>query len=304
MNDKSDKFYNNSIQAINKLIKHWQNYKKIDLYSFAKEYEELIECQESDVLRAYLGLNSPYVVRKEFTNHKKVFNIGYASLSITEKQKIKKFLLNIPVDPKSFTNVSSFRASHNALKNVRTNMAKVISKDSNTYAVTSDCNTVTSSQQGENSSAPIEEENAMESLDGLMFILQDALPEKEENIIRSSVLKSVELVKNNDVMPAFGASQYIVKSYSRPNGLPHLVLCCHNGLIKCDSNCPRYNSEGFCGHTIAVALKNKIVQNFASALRWHHRRSKAMRLAAKYQFVSENLLLEVMKNFQPQQSGI
>ena len=107
----------------------------------------------------------------------------------------------------------------------------------------------------------------MDSLDGLiMFILQDAQPEKEENIIRSSVLKSVELVKNNDVMPAFGASQYIVKSYSRPNGLPHLVLCCENGLIKCDSNCPRYNSEEFCGHTIAVALENKTVQSFASVL--------------------------------------
>ena len=115
------------------------------------------------------------------------------------------------------------------------------------------------------SSASIEEKNAMDSLDGLiMFILQDALPEKEENIIRSSVLKSVELVKNNDMMPAFGASQYIVKSYYRPNGLPHLVLCCENGLIKCDSNFSRYSSEGFCGHTIPVALKNKIVQSFAS----------------------------------------
>ena len=98
--------------------------------------------------------------------------------------------------------------------------------------------------------------NAAESLDGLMFILQDALPEKEENI-RSSVLKSVELVINNDVMPAFTASQYIVKSYSRPNGLLHLVSCSENGLIKCDSNCPKYNSEGFCGHTIAVALKTR-----------------------------------------------
>ena len=120
-------------------------------------------------------------------------------MSINEKQKIKKLLLNIPVDLKSFTNVSSVRASHNALKNVRTNMAKVISQDSNRYAVTSACNTVVSSQQGQNSNASIEVENAMENLDGLMFILQDALPEKEENI-RSSVLKSVELFRNNDVM--------------------------------------------------------------------------------------------------------
>ena len=142
-----------------------------------------------------------------------MFNIEYALLSINEKQKIKKFLLNIPVDLKGHTNVSSFRASNNALKIVRTNTAKVISQDSKRYAVTSECNTAVSSQQGKNFSASIEDENAMESLDGLMFILQDAPPEKEENI-RSSVLQSVELVKNNDVMPAFTASQYFVKSYS------------------------------------------------------------------------------------------
>ena len=36
--------------------------------------------------------------------------------------------------------------------------------------------------------------------------------------------------------------------------------------VKCDSNCPRYNSEGFCKHTIVVALKNKTIESFASAL--------------------------------------
>ena len=244
-------------------------------------------------------INDTYLVRKEFTNHKKVFNIEYASLSINEKQKIKKLLLNIPVDLKSFTNVSSFRASHNALKNVRTNMAKVISQDSKRYAVTSECNTVVSSQQGKNFSASIEDENAMESLDGLMFILQDAPPEKE--------------VKNNDVMPAFTASQYFVKSYSWPNGLPHLVSCCENGLIKCDSNCPRYNSEEFCGHTIAVALKNKTVQSFASALSKCNEKTTTSVASQK---IKSNVVgrkvpvrirkppLEVLKNFQPQQSGI
>ena len=75
-----------------------------------------------------------------------MFNIEYASLSINEKQEIKKFLLNIPVDLKSLTNVSSFRASQNALKNVRTNTAKVISQDSNRYVVISECNTVVFSQ--------------------------------------------------------------------------------------------------------------------------------------------------------------
>ena len=36
LNDDQDKFYNNSIDSMNKLLKHWQNYKKIDFYAFAK----------------------------------------------------------------------------------------------------------------------------------------------------------------------------------------------------------------------------------------------------------------------------
>ena len=55
------------------------------------------------------------------------------------------------------------------------------------------------------------------------------------------------------------ASQYFVKPYSRPNGLPTLVSCSENGLSKCDSNCHMYNSEGFCGNT--VALKNKTIES-------------------------------------------
>ena len=66
LNDDHDKFYNNSIESMNKLLKHWHSYKKIDLYAFAKEYEELSPCQESDILKAYLGLRGAYEVRKEF----------------------------------------------------------------------------------------------------------------------------------------------------------------------------------------------------------------------------------------------
>ena len=68
-----------------------------------------------------------------------------------------------------------------------------------------------SPQQGEGSSASIQGNNTVGSPDGLRFILQDTLPQKEENIICSLVLKSFELIKIN-VMPAFVASQYVVKS--------------------------------------------------------------------------------------------
>ena len=49
VSDIEDKFYNNSTESVNILIKHWQSYKAIDLFSFAKEYEKLIECQMSCV---------------------------------------------------------------------------------------------------------------------------------------------------------------------------------------------------------------------------------------------------------------
>ena len=63
LSEDNDNIYNNSVEAINKLIKHWQSFKKIDLAAFSKEYEELVQCQESDVLKAYFGLSNRYVVR-------------------------------------------------------------------------------------------------------------------------------------------------------------------------------------------------------------------------------------------------
>ena len=80
---------------MNKLIKDCQNYKRIDLFSFAKECEELIECQETNVLPTFLGLSSPYLVPEKFRKHKK----EYAPLPQNEKTRIRKFLLDVPVDP-------------------------------------------------------------------------------------------------------------------------------------------------------------------------------------------------------------
>ena len=78
-----DKFYNNNHKSINKLIKHWQNFKKMDLHEFIKQYEDLIESQESDIQRAFLGLNSPYVVRDEPQLMVRNFNTEHTSLKTT-----------------------------------------------------------------------------------------------------------------------------------------------------------------------------------------------------------------------------
>ena len=63
----SDRLYNNKIEGINKLIKQWQEYRKADLFTFAKEYEELVRCQESDIQRVFLALDSPYVVKERYS---------------------------------------------------------------------------------------------------------------------------------------------------------------------------------------------------------------------------------------------
>ena len=100
-------------------------------------------------------------------------------------------------------------------------------------------------------------------MEDVFFSFQESLAEKSEGIILSSALKSFELIKNDDVMPGFSISQYLVKCYSRPNGLPHLVSHDENNLIKCDANCPRYNLEELCGLCIAVALKLKCLKSIA-----------------------------------------
>ena len=57
-----------------------------------------------------------------------------------------------------------------------------------------------------------------------------------------------------------------MKSYSRPNGFPHNIKIDEKGLIKCDSNCPRYNADGFCSHAIAVSLQTKSLKKYSCVL--------------------------------------
>ena len=78
-----------------------------------------------------------------------------------------------------------------------------------------------------------ETENTKEGSEDAVFIFQESLPEKDESIICSSVLKCFELIKNDDViMPGFGISPYLEKSYFRPNSLPNLVSHVKNNLKK------------------------------------------------------------------------
>ena len=57
-----------------------------------------------------------------------------------------------------------------------------------------------------------------------------------------------------------------MKSHFRPNDFLHNINIDEKGLIKCDSNCPRYNADGFCSHAIAVSLQTKSLKKYACVL--------------------------------------
>ena len=72
-----------------------------------------------------------------------------------------------------------------------------------------------------------------------------------------------------------------MKSYSRPNDFPHNIKIDEKRLIKCDSNCPRYNADGFCSHVIAVSLQTKSLKKYARVLLKCEERNAAVIVSQK-----------------------
>ena len=119
------------------------------------------------------------------------------------------------------------------------------------------------------SSEPVLNDNQTEyssyDLDALVFLFSEALPGKPEEIIRPSITKANRLNYENAIKVGFSEDQYLVRSYSKPNQPPHIVLTTDSGLIKCDANCIKYQSEGFCSHCIAVAIKCNSIRSYVIA---------------------------------------
>ena len=64
MTHQTESFSINTSESINKLIKDWQERKKLDCVRFAEEFEDLILQQESDILRKFLGYLVPILLEK------------------------------------------------------------------------------------------------------------------------------------------------------------------------------------------------------------------------------------------------
>ena len=96
------------MESINKLLKHWQNYKKLDYYKFVQDYEEWLEEQEKNVPRAFLDLDSPFEVRSDFYHHKLNCNVQFAILEPSKKEDVKNNPPNVLVDKDSYANVIGY----------------------------------------------------------------------------------------------------------------------------------------------------------------------------------------------------
>ena len=76
-----------------KLIKDWQERKKVDCVSPAAEkFEDLVWQQESDILRTFLGVSSPYVIRNEYLHLAIKLNTEFSNSrkkGISKKKKIE-----------------------------------------------------------------------------------------------------------------------------------------------------------------------------------------------------------------------
>ena len=57
-----------------------------------------------------------------------------------------------------------------------------------------------------------------------------------------------------------GSKKHLAKSKSNPNQLHHIKLN-KNGSFACNTNCTKFKSYAICSHTIAVAKKEKNLEN-------------------------------------------
>ena len=96
--DIQDLLTTNSTEPINSGLKSSENSKN-DPYSFTNSYEKLLDNQNSNISRAFLGLESHYVVREEFKSHWIEFTV-FSQLTCDENEKLKNKLCNVIVDKK------------------------------------------------------------------------------------------------------------------------------------------------------------------------------------------------------------
>ena len=117
-------------ESINSVLKSWENSKNKP-YSFTNSYERLLDNQNKNILGAFWGLESHFVVREEFESHCMEFTV-FSQLTCDEKEKLKNKLCTVIVDKKRYEQVIHFKNENVAIKNMRKNIdSNFCSRDKN-----------------------------------------------------------------------------------------------------------------------------------------------------------------------------
>ena len=286
LHDKGDFFYNNSSESVNSLIKYWQEFEQVDMARFAEKYEEMLESQEFDIIKAFLNLPSSYTVRPEFS-HLKMDFADYSQLNQEEKSDLKKRILNPLVDETRYKEVMSFKPGLFSISRARENLQSRLRATGATASNAPHCrvnvcesrepvsdatHSSVSSQSDETdltippvSDLTIPPVSDLPSTDTLTFLLTESCPSAPYEDIVGSLGKAKSLIENKDIRRSYTKGTFLVKSYS-DSSRPHYVQMAQNFSIKCDDKCPRFQASGFCGHTLAVALINKCIQEYCRFL--------------------------------------
>lgn len=286
-------FTTNQAERINSVIKSWQN-GKLDPLNFSIAYEKMLEQQESNVLRCFLHLDSPYEVREEFRNSCIDFSSVYAQKAAEEKEAVKKRLTNVLVDEPRYNEVMRFKPGPVAVERVRSNVTSLFQPSPNEVDAQPTCS---SAQQP--SALPPTEDNAdngdgrqhrLKAIDEsdtslpssqirirehyqyqastketCTFLVSNAKPHLTNDGIMATVAKAMAIAQRKEILPGFDEGKYLVKSYT--NQQPHVVTLKNaTGDIKCDSSCLHFKHEAYCAHTLAVAIFGHCVEKFAAYL--------------------------------------
>ncbi|KAK3746677.1 hypothetical protein QZH41_020585 [Actinostola sp. cb2023] len=95
---------NNVPESANALLKRWQNFQQKDMSTFVDDVKGLIDRQNSDVKKAFLGMDSPYIVRPEYATY-----VQSSSTFFESKPGSRLYADKIIIDPKRYKEVYNFK---------------------------------------------------------------------------------------------------------------------------------------------------------------------------------------------------
>ena len=234
-----------------------------------QDYEELLEEQESNVLRAFLNLDSPFEVRSEFSHHKLNFTTQSAIREPSKKEDEKNKPLNVLVDEDGYANVIDHNVHKKAIEHARKNLTLVLNKTGDNVNATTMENTQDNEGSSNDASRNIKlndcslAKKTLPDIDSIVFLLEDALPNVDRNSLIGMVQKSLELLRTDSIKPGFLNGQCFVKSYS--NYATHNVSVTEKN-IKCYQAYPRYRDNYYCSHALSVAIIGNAIHRYAESL--------------------------------------